>query len=307
MLCGALALSACTAPSARLGPGEQRIAGGVTAGIYYGYGEHFAAELRGELGLDIAVDETHGSVDNLQRVGAGEALLGFAQGDTAADAVAGSGDFDEPQAIRAVARVYDEYVHVVVPADSPIRRVSELAGHRVSLGAPNSGVQVIASRVLEASEVPADAIENPALGLAASIQALRAGEIAGFFWVGGLPTPGLADLAAESPIRLLPIEAGTVERVNAGHAGVYRVSDFPVGVYGVEAPSATMTVPNLLVTRASAPEELVHDITRVLFERRTELASRIAAAEYLDRRQAIFTGPIALHPGAARYYREAHR
>lgn len=283
--------------------GEPRsIAGGGTAGVYYDYAGRLADALHGELGLDITAAETHGSVDNLLRVGSGEALLGFAQGDTAADAIAGTGGFDEPLPIRAIARVYDEYVHVVVPADSDAERIRDLTGRTISLGAENSGVQVIATRVLEASAVPLDGIDNPALGLDASIEAMRRGDIDGFFWVGGLPTPGIERLASAMRIRLLPIDASTVEQVNAGHAGVYRLAEFPVGIYGIETPSATMTVPNYLITQVDAPDDLIREVTRVLFESRAAIAQRVAAAEFLDRRQAIFTGPMQLHPGAAEYY-----
>lgn len=306
LLASAIALSGCfgTAPSS---DERLQIAGGGTTGVYYSYGEELAAVLHAERGLDIAVAETHGSVDNLNRVGDGRALVGFAQGDTAADAVAGRGDFSQPLPVQAIARVYDEYVHIVVPADSDIERISDLAGRRISLGAPDSGVQVIATRVLDSSNVPLEEIDDPELGLDASLEALQRGEIEGFFWVGGLPTPGIVDLGDDLPIRLIPIGADTVERVNAGHAGVYRIADFPVGTYGVETPTATMTVPNYLIVAKDTPDDLVTDITRTLFEQRATIARHVAAAAFLDRRQAIFTSPMDLHDGAVRYFREARR
>lgn len=306
LLAAAVGLGACAGPSA---PGDARlqIAGGGTTGVYYSYGGELASVLHAQLGLDISVAETHGSVDNLNRVGDGRALVGFAQGDTAADAVAGRGEFADPLPVQAIARVYDEYVHIVVPADSDIRDISDLADHRVSLGAPDSGVQVIATRVLASSDVPLDRLDNPELGLGDSIEALQSGEIDGFFWVGGLPTPGIVELGEEMPIRLLPIGVDTVERVNAGHAGVYRIADFPVGTYGVEIPTATMTVPNYLIVARDTPKDLVTDITRTLFEQRPTIARQVAAAELLDRRQAIFTGPMDLHDGAVQYYRDARR
>ncbi|CAG7613846.1 TAXI family TRAP transporter solute-binding subunit [Leucobacter soli] len=296
-----LGLTACGgSPYADDGP--YRIAGGGTGGVYYDYGGRLADALQQGLGIDIAVVETHGSVDNLLRVGSGDALLGFAQGDTAADAIAGTGAFDAPLPVQAVARVYDEYVHVVVPADSEAEGIRDLAGLRISLGAENSGVQVIAARVLGSSGVLLDGVENPALGLDASIEALRNGEIDGFFWVGGLPTPGIEGLAAAMPIRLLPVEAEAVDLANAGHAGVYRLAEFPIGIYGIGTPTATMTVPNYLVAATAAPDELILEVTRTLFESRAAIARQVAAAGSLDRRQAIFTGPMPLHPGAAEYY-----
>ena len=208
--------------------------------------------------------------------------------------------------IVAVARLYDEYVHIVVRAGSDVQSIPDLAGRAVSLGAQGSGVEVVSHRILAAAGVDPATLRNPQLGLEESIAALQKGEIDGFFWVGGLPTPGIARLAAGTPIRLLSIPPTVVDAVNSSHAGAYRQADLPIGIYGITASTVTMTVPNYLVSRADAPEALIHDVTRVLFDARASIAQHVPAAALLDRRQAIFTDPIVLHPGAIRYYRETH-
>ncbi|MBP6685096.1 MAG: TAXI family TRAP transporter solute-binding subunit [Leucobacter sp.] len=298
-LLGTVALAACD--SEIRDSGSHRIAGGASTGIYYSYGGALAEHLR-DSGFDIAVDETGGSVDNLLRVGRGEAILGFAQADAAADAVAGVGAFDQPLPVAGVARVYDEYVQVVVPADSPATEIPDLAGLRVSVGEANSGVTVIADRVLRAAGIEQGEFVSVDLGILDSAEALSRGEIDAFFWVGGIPTPGIHVLSKTTPVRMLPIRPETVEKVNSGHAGVYRLSDFPLGIYGTEAAVETMTVPNYLITSADAPDRLVFEMTQTLFDARTEIAQSVPAAALLDRRQAIFTSPLPLHPGAAEYY-----
>src|SRR5690349_12124442 len=92
----ALALSAC-GPAHGDWQGESTvIASGSRTGVYYEYGKHLADELGERLGVAVTVAETNGSVDNLLRVAAGDAVVGFAQGDAAGDAVAGTGGFEEP-------------------------------------------------------------------------------------------------------------------------------------------------------------------------------------------------------------------
>lgn len=300
-------VAACSPPRAQWTQHPVRIAGGSATGVYYDYGEQLAHVLRRDLDGDVQVLETNGSVDNLRRIGSGESQLGFAQSDAVADAVAGTGDFTQPLPIRAVARLYDEYVHVVVRADSGIRTLSALAGQRISLGASGSGVSVVARRVLTAADVDAAGISDPALGIDASIAALTRGDIDGFFWVGGLPTPGIERLAERLPIRLVSIDATVVERADAAHDGVYRSAEFPVGAYGSGEPALAMTVPNYLVTSAEVPDELIRDVLAELFATRTEIARAVPAAALLDRRLAIFTDPISLHPGAEQYYSAVHR
>lgn len=305
-LAAAVGLAACAPADRDWADRTQAIAGGGVSGVYYAFGEHFAKALSRDLGARFEVQQTAGSVDNLERIGSGRAVLGFAQGDAVADAVAGTGAFPESLPIVAAARLYDEYVHVVVRADSPVREIAALSGRRVSLGAPGSGVEGVARRILSAADVDPAAVDNPALGLSDSIAALRRREIDAFFWVGGLPTPGIETLAADTPIRLLSVPPAVVDAVNAAHAGAYRQADFPIGAYGIDASTVTMTVPNYLVTRADAPEGLVHDALAVLFDERATMATAVPVVALLDRRQAIFTDPIPLHVGAVRYYRQTH-
>lgn len=283
------------------------IAGGSETGVYYGYGEQLAAVLTRDLDVPVTIAETNGSVDNLLRIGSGEAVVGFAQSDATSDAVRGVGAFSEPLPIQAVARLYDEYVHVVVRVDSDIEHIADVESRVVSLGSRNSGVNVVATRILDAAGVDAGAIENRELGLEESIQALERAEIDAFFWVGGVPTPGLRDLADRLPVRLLSIDTETVDEINARFAGVYRFAEFPTGAYGGEEPTVTLAVPNYLVASEAASDEFIHAVLASLFDARVQLAQHVPAAALLDRRSAIFTDSIALHPGAISYYQQAKR
>lgn len=302
-----LGLSACVPRATEWTDRAYVIAGGGATGVYYDYGVHLADELSDSLDIDVVGVETNGSVDNLLRVADGEALLGFAQGDAAADAVAGAGAFDEPLDVQAVARLYDEYVHVVVRADSSVQSIADLAGTTVSLGAENSGVAVIASRVLHAAGVEATSVRDRQLDLGQSIAAVQSGEVEGFFWVGGLPTPGIQALAGNVPVRLLPIEQDWINAVNNRYSDAYRPADFPAGIYGLSESTPTMAVPNYLLAAASTPDAMVRDVLTTLFDARTRLGAEVPAVALLNRRQAIFTAPVDLHPGAVAYYRDSGR
>lgn len=300
-------LSACASSDAlvaALPRGEVRIAGGTSSGLYGAYATGLAEAVTRHLGVPARAVTTEGSVDNLLRVGNGEAEFGFAQGDTATDAVAGVGAFTEPLPVVAAARVYDERVHVVVPADAKGESIADLRDARVSIGATNSGVQVIAKRLLEAADI-GDEITPVELGLEDSLTALQTGRIDAFFWVGGVPTPGIDRMAAAFPIKLLEVAPDIVERVNAGHAGVYRLADFQAETYGVHTGVTTMAVPNYLVVGRDVSDRVVHDTVQTLFGARQQIALEVPAAGLLDRREAIFTEPVDLHPGAQRFYVES--
>lgn len=286
---------------------QVRIAGGGVTGIYYSYGTSLAEALSAHFEASFAVLETDGSVDNLKRVGSGEATLGFAQSDAAIDAISGVGAFEKKLPIQAAARLYDEYVHVVVRADSDLFQLADLHNRSVSLGRNGSGVNVVATRALQATGVEVAKLHDKELTLNESIEALQQSEIDAFFWVGGLPTPGIVKLAEGMSIRMIPIDAQTVQRINETNAGVYRAAEFPAGMYGSTESTATMTVPNLLVVAENAQPEFVRGVLEVLFDSQSDIARQVPAAALLDRRQAIFTSPIDLHPGAIAYFRETRR
>ena len=119
--------------------------------------------------VEATAEVTAASVENLDFLAQGSADLAFSLADTAADAVAGRERFPSPLPVCALASLYDNVTHVVVDADGPVRTLADLRGRRVSLGAPNSGTEVIAARVLRAAGLdPARDVAARAPGRVAS-------------------------------------------------------------------------------------------------------------------------------------------
>jgi hypothetical protein len=290
----------------RPGPGWRgalRIATGGTKGVYYAYGTTFADEVRRVMpDVRPAVVPTTGSVENLRLLASREADVAFVAADAAAEALAGRAPFTAPLAVAAIARAYDDYLHLVVPLESDVDRIERLAGRRVSLGPVGSGTAIMAERLLDAAGLPARSVVVARLGINDSVAALQAGGLDAFFWSGGLPTSGVAELAAVRPLRLVPL-GRLAPPLRQRYGAVYRTGTVPAGVYGLRERVATIAVPNLLACRADADREGVRALTRALFAGREVVARRVPQAEALDERAAIATFPLPLHPGAQDHYR----
>jgi TRAP transporter TAXI family solute receptor len=284
-------LGGCVGQGADAPRGHVVIAAGGPQGVYYAYARALAAQLhRRDPGLRVDVVATSGSTENLRRLAAGDATFAFSAADAAAEASLGGPPFDHRLPVAALARLYDDYLHLVVPASSGVRRLSQLAGRRVSIGPPGSGTRLIARRL----RLPR--LHEVDLGLDESAAALQAGEIDAFFWSGGLPTPGVEELARRMPLRLLDLPAPADP--------VYRAAAIPSGTYGLGSQVSTLAVPNLLVARTDADPALVGLLTRTLFQRRGAIARAVPAAAALDRRAAIETAPVPLHPAALEWFRD---
>jgi hypothetical protein len=283
--------------------GQLRIATGGTKGVYYGYGTTIAEELRAaQPELPVTVLPTTGSVENLRLLGSGAADVAFVAVDAAAQALTGGAPFRRPLPVAAIARVYDDYLHLVVPSSAGIDRLEELAGRRVSLGPAGSGTALMAERVLDVAGLPIDALRVQRLGINESVAALQAGTLDAFFWSGGLPTAGVAELAARLPLGLVPL-GGQSAPLRRRFGPVYRTAIVPPGVYALTRRVSTIAVANLLVCRADADRSGVRALTEALFAGRDAVARRVPQGEALDERSAIATFPLPLHAGAQEYYR----
>ena len=271
-----------------------RIATGSRNAVYYALGSALARIIGQDLpDTDASVLVTAASAENLQLIASGRAEVGFTQAD-----VLVSGGVSAPSMV-ALARVYDDLLHLVVRGDGPIRTLEDLEGKKVSVGARGSGTVVTVRRLLTVARMRG--IDERQLSLDDSVAALTADGIDAFFFSGGLPVAGIKELSAKVTTRLVDLSkwAGDLRKT---YSDVYVVRDVPLSAYQMPAV-ATVAVPNLLVVASSMDESLAFDLTRLLLERREVLAAAHPAAERLDIRSAIATLPVPLHPGAARYYR----
>ena len=287
-----LAVAGCAGPE----PERRRIriATGSPTAVYYAVGTALAGVIEQAMpGTDASVLATAASAENVQLISHGDAEIGFTQADVL---VAQGGP------VVALARVYDDLLHLVVRKDSPVRTLEDLRGKRVSVGARGSGTVVTVGRLLTVARMSgAGVVDQRQLSLDDSVRALSAGQIDAFFFSGGLPVAGIERLSATAPTRIVDLSKWAGE-LRKSYSDVYVVRDVPTSAYHVPAV-ATVAVPNLLVVAASMPDDLAYDLAKLLMERRDVLAAAHPAAERLDVRSAIATLPVPLHPGAARYYR----
>lgn len=291
------------------GQTQVSIATGGTGGVYYVYGGGIAEVLTRHLeGVNAVAEVTSASVDNIRLLTQGEAEVAFSLADTAYLAVQGEDPFEEPQPIRALAVLYNNYNHLVVRADSGINTVADLRGKRVSTGAPGSGTEVTALRILQAYGLNPDTdVQRDFLGVQESADALRDGRIDAFFWSGGYPTGAVMDLANTPGVDIKIIPMGEiVDELVAEYGAIYVEDVFAAGSYSddVKEDTPVVAVPNYLLVPADMDEQLAYDIIRTMFEHKDELVAVHPEAEKLTLERAVSGEVVEYHPGAIRYYEE---
>ena len=310
-MCAVLVTLPACAPSNSSSGGKRRlsIATGGTGGVFYPYGGGIAKVITESLpNTEATAEVTAASIDNLKFVKQGTSDLAFTMSDAAQDAVLARDDFKDFGAIplRTLAVLYSSYTHLVTLADSGITDVMQLKGRTVSMGAAGSGTATLGYRILEAAGVGANDIRAQSLGVSQSVDALKDGKIDAFFWNGGLPTASVLDLVNTPRTRARFIATDTMlpQLEKTYGPSLYYKAIIPKGTYQQDTDVPVVGVSVLLVVSETMPEDLAHDITRVLFEKQPELATIHPQAKVLSIKTATTGSPIPFHPGAIRYYRD---
>jgi TRAP transporter TAXI family solute receptor len=287
------------------------IATGGTGGVYYPLGGGMAAILSKYVqGMQATAEVTGGSVANLQLIGTGKPYLAMTMVDAGLDAYKGQDKFTgKPVAVRTLMVMYPNRMHVVTIEGSGITKMSDLKGKRVSTGSGGSATEVMAFRVIEAAGLDKDKdMRRERLGVAESANALKDRKIDAFFWVGGLPTAAVSDLANSPGVKIKMIDhADLVAKMNQKYGNLYVQDRIPKETYrGMERDNPQATVMNLLVANQSMDEKTAYNIVKTVFEHRDELIRVHKEAENfkLENQKTAAAGGIPWHPGALRYYKE---
>jgi hypothetical protein len=245
----------------------------------------------------------------MRLIGTGKPYIAFTQTDAAYDALRGEDKFKgKPVPARTLAVAYPNRMHVVTVEGLGVNKIEDIRGKRVSTGSPGSATEVFAFRVIEAAGLNHDKdVRRERLGVAESVNAIKDRKIDAFFWVGGLPTAAVTDLAATPGVKIKLIDIAHLVPIMAKkHGNIYVQDVIPKGTYpGQTTDNPQATVQNLIVANENMSEQLAYNITKAIFDHQKELvavhkeASGISLANQKEANSAL-----PWHPGALRFYKE---
>ena len=286
------------------------IATGGTGGVYYPMGGGIAAVLSKHVpGMQATAEVTGGSVDNLKLIGGSKAYIGFSMTDAGQDAYRGEDKFKGNKVpLRTLMILYPNRMHVVSVEGRGVAKMADLKGKRVSTGSPGSATEVMAFRLIEAAGLDKDKdLKRERLGVAESVNAIKDGKIDAFFWVGGLPTAGVTDLANTPGTKLKLVDhADAVAAMNKKYGNLYIEDVIPKDMYrGMDSDNHQATVMNILVAHESMDDKTAYNIVKTIFERRDDLINtHKESANIKLENQKTAASPIPFHPGALKFFAE---
>ena len=286
--------------------------GGVT-GVYYPTGGaicRLVNKKRKEHGIRCSTESTGGSVFNLNTIRAGDLDMGVAQSDWQYHAYHGSSKFKDKGAnkeLRAIFSVHPEPFTVVARADSGIRNFGDMKGKRVNVGNPGSGQRGTMEVLMEAlGWKMSDFALASELKSSEQSMALCDNKIDAMVFTVGHPSGSIKEATTSCDSVLVNVTGSAVDMLVAEN-DFYRTATIPGGMYSGNAnDTKTFGVGATFVTSARAPEDVIYQVVKAVFENFDTFRKFHPAFRNLDKRQMIKDGLSApLHAGAVKYYKEA--
>jgi TRAP transporter TAXI family solute receptor len=307
---GAAASGLLSAPAFAQGRRQRiTVVTGGTGGVFYPYGGGLAKLFAEKMANTQATAQvTGGSVDNVKLLHTGDAELGFATMDSAYDGMVGEGAYkaDGKQDIRVIGMLYDSFLHVVASQSSNVTDIASMRGKRISVGSAGSSTESIADRVIEAGGLNfMRDITRDNLGVAESAGALKDGKIAAFFWIGGIPTAAVRELATggQPAIRFIPTSKEFAV-LDAKWPGLYRPFNLAAGSYANQSEAlGGLGVANVLIVQTKTPDAVVTQMLSTIFDNLAEVQGIHPEARKLTLQAAAGKSAVPFHPAAIAFYR----
>jgi TRAP transporter TAXI family solute receptor len=312
MLClAALAAGTLVCGPAAAQQASQRLSIGTggTSGVFYPIGGGIANVISKNIpGVQATAEVTGGSVDNLKLMGAGRSEMAIVAVDAALDAYKGEDKFKgNPVPAFALMVLYPNRMHLVTVEGTNIDKVADLKGKRISTGAPGSATELMTLRTLEAYGLDKDKdVKRERLSVAESVNGMKDRKLDAFFFVAGLPTAGITDLAATPGVKMKLIDhVDTVAKINAKYGQLYAADKIPAGTYPNQAKDSNVLASwNLLVVHKNMNEKLAYDILKVIFDKKAELVAVHKESMNFDVKNQASRSSLPFHPAAIKFFGE---
>ncbi len=279
---------------------------GPTSGIYYPIGGAFATALQ-NYGYTTSATATGATAENINAILTNQGELAVAMSDSVLQATGAWGAYEgkEKADLRFMMSLWPNYVQIVTTEDSGIKKFEDIKGHKVGVGAPNSGVELNARMIFEAYGMSYSDCQVDYLNYGEAIEQMKNGQCDVAFVTSGLGNATITELGVTKKIVFIPVEGDALKRLCEKYP-CYFEGTIPGDTYGTGVDTTTAAVMNILLVSKSLPDEVVYDMLVGIFDQElaTIQGSHKTAKANISLEQALRVVPIKVHPGAKAFYED---
>jgi len=247
-----------------------------------------------------------GGISNVVGVETGQANLGFSQASSIVDAFNGEPPFKEKtENVRYVLTLFPHKTQIVVFERSGIQTIEDIKGKRINVGTRGLLTEDVARRSLEAYGMTySDMRSVQNLSFSDAVVQMKDGRLDAMFWTVPAPFPVLTDLSQSENVRFLSLPEDKVKILTDKNPGFTRTT-IEAGMYrGIDSEIVTIQSPLVMIANKDAPDELVYQITKVVYENLAELHNVAPNLKGVTHRDLLHDYGVPMHPGAIRYFKE---
>lgn len=280
---------------------------GGTSGVYFPLGGAISQVLTSKSNgaLSVTAQATGASGENMRLTDANEVDLAIVQNDVADSAFKGVEPFKSKLGnVRAIARLYPEYVHVVASKDSGVKKLEDFKGKKVSVGARGSGNEVNCRQMFDFYGLNYNNVTPIFLPYGETADQFKDRAIDGFVFTIGTPNPAIQDITTAQEVVFVPLDGAKSDEVVAKFP--YLVKDaIPANTYkGQTQPVPTLSVQAILVVNKDMPDDVAYTLTKTLFDNLGDVAKAHNKGAEISLQHATDGITIPFHPGAEKYLKE---
>ena len=263
-------------------------------------------ETGAEFGYSVTAEATSGSQENIRRLGSGELHFALSNAAITYFAVRGSEGWDRAHPVRSVMTLAPNVAFFVTQAASGIDTIDDLRGRRVSVGPAGAGFEYFVAPLLEAHGVTYDDFSPLNATQQAAVDMLTDGSADATFLGGAVPTASITQAAASMELTFIPFGEEEKQRLISDYT-FFRPATIPAETYrGQTEPFEGLDVGSMhVITAADAPDDLVYNAAKLLYENRALVVEKHAAGRAINPNNVVRDTGTEFHPGAIRFYQEA--
>jgi len=282
-----------------------------TGGTFYVLGGAMSDMMRKYANVKMTPIVTNGSIENNRLLGSKRVAMAINYPDLIYYAYHGTEmykgtKFDN---LRYVGGGHLGATQVIVPLNSPIKKLKDLKGKTVAVGAQGSGNIAASMDLLGVAGLTFKDIKPAYLSFTEMVGALQDNTVDAVILLAGVPASAVTDIFANKDMRLVPYTAAEVNAYIAKQGPEKKALLFPYQVPANTYRNQKEAVPCMgvracIVTHKDVPDETVYTFLKTIEAHVAEMAKvHPSGAEYSM--QFLKEGAsIPLHPGAEKFYKE---
>ncbi|MEG1204891.1 MAG: TAXI family TRAP transporter solute-binding subunit, partial [Angelakisella sp.] len=298
--------ASAAAPAEKHAPVDITIGTGGTAGTYYVVAAAMAQAINDNSDfLNVTVQATKGSVENINLANTGELEMGMSNSDGVYWATTGTGSYaGKEQDVSAVMSLYLSCGQMATLKDSGINSYADLKGKKVCLGPPSTTIVEMSKAILRAYGIdPEKDIKPYYLAFDEGLSELTDGTIDATFFVAAAPTSAMVNACSTGNIRLVDVPEDVLAAI-AKENPYYSLYKIPAGTYnGNDKDINTLKILTEIFVNNDVPEDVVYEFVKQSLENVESYVGAHVACQEINPETAAST-ISRMHPGALKYYTE---